>query len=175
MSGSVATPFPADAFADVLAANAVHAAGRAASTASSMAGRGLAVLTCVDARIDPLAVLGLGAGDAVVVRNPGARVTDDALASIVLAVHLLGVARLIVVAHTDCRMAKGDEASIRAAIAERSGTDTSDLRFAAAEDQRAALAADVARVRSCPHLPADVVVGAAILDVTTGRLSPVEA
>jgi len=175
MSDSAAAPFPADAFADVLAANAIHAAGRAPNTASGMAGRGLAVLTCVDARIDPAAVLGLGAGDAVVVRNPGARVTDDALASIVLAAHLFGVERLIVIAHTDCWMAKGDEDSIRAAIAERSGTDTSDLRFATAQDQRAVLVADVARVRSCPHLPTDVVVGAAVLDVATGRLSPVGA
>jgi len=175
MSQSPARPFPAEAFDDVLTGNDTHVASRTVSDASSVAVRGLAVLTCVDARIDPLAMFGLAPGDAVVVRNPGARVTDDALAAIVLAVHLLGVERLLVVAHTDCRMAKGDEASVRAAIAERSGTDTSDLRFATAQDQRATLAADVARVRSCAHLPADVVVGAAILDVATGSLSPVEA
>ena len=79
MSDSAAAPFPADAFADVLAANAVHAAGRAPSAASGMAGRGLAVLTCVDARIDPhrdhrvamsLAVLGMRTGG-IRIDDPG--------------------------------------------------------------------------------------------------------
>ena len=68
-----------------------------------IAAKGLAVLTCIDSRIDPLAMLGLRAGDAKIIRNAGARVTDDALRSLILAVNLLGVTRVCVVQHTNIR------------------------------------------------------------------------
>ena len=68
------------------------------------AGKGLAVLTCIDTRIDPLAILGLRPGDAKIIRNAGARATPDALRSLILAANLLNVSRVCVVQHTNCAM-----------------------------------------------------------------------
>ncbi len=85
----------------------------------------LAVVTCMDPRIDPLAALGVELGDAVVLRNAGAHVTDDVLRSLDLAQRLLGVSRVLVVAHTDCRAAAAlDEP---ADPAERARTDAARL------------------------------------------------
>ena len=74
-----ATPFPAGAFADVLAGNHAYADTYSGGALSSNAARGLAILTCMDSRIDPLAAVGMQAGDAKILRNAGARVTDDVL------------------------------------------------------------------------------------------------
>ena len=67
------------------------------------------MLTCIDSRIDPLAMLGLEPGDAKILRNAGARVTDDVLATLVVARYLLDVERFMVIAHTDCRMVAASE------------------------------------------------------------------
>src|SRR3954453_13309411 len=98
-------------FADVLAGNERHASAYRPAQREGRAAKGLALLTCMDSRIDPLAMLGLQAGDAKILRNAGARVTDDVLRTLVLATYLLGVHRVMVVAHTNCRMAGGDETS----------------------------------------------------------------
>ena len=76
---------------------------------SNKPARGLAVLTCMDCRIDPLAVLGLALGDAVILRNAGAQASDDVLDSLRLAHEKLGVAEVRVVAHTDCAAHGGDD------------------------------------------------------------------
>ena len=86
-----------------------------ASALSNRPSRGLAVLTCMDCRIDPLAALGLSLGDAVVLRNAGATVSDDVLRSLAMAHEALGVRGVHVVAHTDCAAFGGDD---DAAIAE---------------------------------------------------------
>src|SRR5581483_4281305 len=95
----------ADAFADLLAANELYAESFGSPRLPARAAKGLAILTCMDSRIDPLAMLGLRPGDAKILRNAGARVTDDVLRTLVLASCLLGVHRAMVIAHTDCRMA----------------------------------------------------------------------
>ena len=92
------------------------------------------VITCIDSRIDPLAMLGLKAGDAKIIRNAGARVTSDALRSLVLAVNLLGVDRVCVVQHTNCAMADSSDEEIRARIEARSGVGTSGWDFLATTD-----------------------------------------
>jgi carbonic anhydrase len=79
--------------------------------------RGLAVLTCMDCRIDPLAALGLSLGDAVVLRNAGATVSDDVLRSLAMAHEALGVRGVHVIAHTDCAAFGGDaDAAIAEAV-----------------------------------------------------------
>lgn len=128
----------------------------------------LAVLTCIDARLDPLAILGLEIGEAAIIRTPGARVTDETLATLVLARWVLGVERVLVVAHTDCRVAGRSEDDIRAAIREAGGPDTSALRFSVAPDEDADLAADVERLRG----ELGVTVEGYVYDVHTGELSP---
>lgn len=167
-----ATDFPADAFSDVLAANADYALGFEDAHLTGKAARGLAVVTCMDSRIDPLAITGMRPGDVKIIRNAGARVTDDVLRTLVLAAHLLDVRRVLVMPHTDCRMASGTEAEMHDAILEASGVDTRSIEIRTVRDQRAALAVDLQRLRSFPLLPEDLVIAGAIYDVATGQLQP---
>ena len=157
-------------FADVLTANRAYASEFRLAGLQPRAARGLAVLTCIDSRIEPLAMLGLRPGDAKILRNAGARVTDDVLRTLVLASYLLGVDRAMVIAHTDCRMATGSEDEVHAAVREAGGPDTRSLSFLFATDQEATVRADVQRVRSWPYL-AHLHVGGFIYDVESGRLS----
>jgi carbonic anhydrase len=157
-------------FADVLAANGAYAADFRLGGLPARAGRGLAVLTCMDSRIEPLAMLGLGPGDAKILRNAGARVTDDVLRTLVLASYLLGVERVMVIAHTNCRMAADSEEDVHAAVEAAGGPDTRALAFLVAPDQEEALCADVERVRSSPYLTG-LRVGGFLYDVETGRIA----
>jgi carbonic anhydrase len=138
------------------------------------AAKGLAVLTCIDSRIDPLAMLGLRPGDAKIIRNAGARVTDDALRSLVLAVNLLGVTRVCVVQHTDCAMVGSTSDEIRARVEERSGVDARGWDFLATTDQRATMVHDIDLIETCPLLPSDLEVGGFIFDVHSGALVPLD-
>ena len=168
-------PFPGDCFADVLADNERYAGGFTATDLPGRAARGLAVLTCIDSRIDALAVVGMHEGDAFVLRNAGARVTDDVLRSLVLATALMGADRILVMPHTRCAMVRDDEASIHRGIAEHHGVDTRSLEFRTVADQVAALRTDVTRIRSLPYLRPEVIVGGAIYHVESGLLEPVDA
>jgi carbonic anhydrase len=158
-----------DAFADVLQANAAFQVGYADAHLTGTAARGLGLLTCMDSRVDPMRMLGLEPGDAKVLRNAGARVTEDVLRTLALASYLLGVKRFMIVAHTDCRMAAGDEASVHAAIAAAGGPDTRSMSFLTTDDQRGAVFHDVQRVRSWPYL-GRLVVGGFLYHLQTGEL-----
>ena len=160
-------------FDDVLAANAGYADSFVDDGLPGQAARGLAVVTCMDSRIDPLGMLGIGKGDAKILRNAGGRVTDDVLRTIVLAVHLLGVDRVLVVEHTECKMASVNDDQVHSAIYEASGLDTRSLNFQTMDDQLSTLAGDVQKVRSSPYLPQGVEVGGFLYDVRTGRLREV--
>ena len=96
--------------------------------------------------------------------------TDDVLRTLVLAVHLLGVDRVMVVAHTDCRMAKVTDEQVHQQVQEQSGLDTRSLEFRTVGDQRAVLARDVQRIRSSPYLPQRLPVLGTMYDVATGEL-----
>jgi carbonic anhydrase len=161
-----------DPFADVLRANATYAQSFIRPRLDGRAARGLAVLTCIDSRIDPLAMLGLAPGDAKILRNAGGRVTDDVLATLVVARYLLDVGRLMVIAHTDCRMVAGSDDELRAAIREAGGPETADLTFATSADQGASVRADVQRVRAFERLDGLEVAGF-VLDIGSGRLTRV--
>lgn len=167
-----ASDFPVDAFADVIAANAQYANGFEDAHLTGKAARGLAIITCMDSRIDPLAIVGMRPGDVKIIRNAGARVTDDVLRTLVLATHLLGVDRVLVMPHTDCRMASGTEAEVHEAIHASSGVDTRSIEIRTVRDQRAALETDLMRIRAFPLLRAGVSVGGALYDVHSGRLQP---
>ena len=166
--------FLIDDFADVLNANSQFVASFKDEHLTGTARKGLAIITCMDSRINPLAVVGMSAGDAKILRNAGARVTDDMLRTLVLATYLLSVDRVLVMPHTDCRMASGDEESIHRSIENRHGVDTRGVEFKMVTDQRAALAADVASIRKYSILPKTLKVAGAIYDVKTGRLEPVD-
>ncbi len=171
---AVREPFPAGNFSDVLAANERYADQYASSDLTGWAAKGLAVITCMDSRIDPLNVLGMKPGDVKILRNAGARVTEDVLRTLVLATYLLGVERVLVMPHTECKMASGEEDEVHQLILEKSGVDTRSIEIRTVTDQIDALVTDVVRVRSYPLLPPSLVVGGAILDVKTGRIQPMD-
>ena len=155
---------------DLLQANERYAASFTGTHLPGRAARGLAMITCMDSRIDPLAMVGLTKGDAKILRNAGGRVTDDVLRTLVLAVHLLGVDRVLLVQHTDCRMTKVTDEQAHEAIREVSGLDTRSLEFHTIPDQDSALRRDVERIRAWPYLPRGLPVAGGIYDVDTGRL-----
>lgn len=158
-----------ESFDDVLAANAAYQEGFGLAGLEARAQRGLAVLTCIDSRIEPLAMLGLAPGDAKILRNAGARVTDDVLRTLVLARYLLGVDRVMVVAHTKCRMAGGSEEEVHRAVQDAGGPDTRSIAFLVTTDQEQSLRTDVQRARSWPYLHGTPV-GGFMYDVDSGGL-----
>jgi len=160
-----------DDFADLLAANATYAESFDEGGFDGVAHAGVAIVTCMDSRIVPLAMLGLRHGDAKIFRNPGGRVTPQALEALVLGVHLLGVERILVVPHTRCAMASSTEEQIQQRVSESAGVDASWQPFHVVSDQLAALADDVEQVRSHALIPERVKVGGFLYDVDTGLLT----
>jgi carbonic anhydrase len=160
-------------FDDLLAANDRYASTFVSQGRPGQAARGLAVVTCMDSRIDPLSMLGLEKGDAKILRNAGGRVTDDVLRTLVLATHLLGVDRVMVVEHTNCKMASATDDQVHAEIAALSGINTRSLEFRTMSDQQAAVCLDVDRVRSSPYLKAGTQCAGFMYDVETGRLTEI--
>ena len=158
-------------FSDITSANAEFVKNFVPEKLTGRAARGLAIVTCMDSRIAPLAIVGMKPGDAKILRNAGARVTDDVLRTLVLATHLLGVDRVLVMPHTDCRMATGNEPEIHRAIYEASGVDTRSMEIRTVSDQREALDIDLTRIRTYPLLPQGLEVVGGFYDVETGRLT----
>ena len=165
------SPKTATGFDDLITANKRYAETEFTTGGfDGNAHAGVAIVTCMDSRIDPLRLVGLQPGDAKIFRNPGGRVTLNALEALVLGVHLLGVERVLIVPHTRCAMASSSEQELRERIGASAGQDASWQGFHVVSDQRAALAADVAAVRSHPLIPETVAVGGFIYDVDTGLL-----
>lgn len=165
--------FPTDVFADVLESNIGYAESFHDQNLTGNAAKGIALVTCMDSRIDPLGVLGMNAGDAKIVRNAGARVTSDVLRTLTLAHYLLNVSRILVMPHTKCKMSSATDAEIWDHIYEEYSVDTRSLNFHTVRNQMEALALDVQKIRSSPLLPASVTVGGAVYDVATGKINPV--
>ena len=159
-------------FSDLFEANAEFVKGFKSQELTGEARRGLAIITCMDSRIDPLRIVGMQPGDAKILRNAGARVTEDVLRTLVLATHLLNVKRVLVMPHTDCRMASGTEDEIHATIKERSGVDTRSIEIRTVKDQVAALNADLIRIKTFPLLPTELSVVGGIYDVKSEKLNP---
>ncbi len=166
--------FPHESFKDALEANDEYIKSFKYSDLTGVAQRGLAIVTCMDSRINPLSVVGMKSGDAKILRNAGARVTDDVLRTLVLATYLLGVERILIMPHTNCRMAQVDDVEIHREIDTKHGIDTSEIEFKTVPDQRQALIEDVQKVRSYRLINKDVIVGGAIYDVATGKITPVD-
>ena len=160
-----------DPFEDLLAANRVFAETFTLSGFDGVAHAGVAVVTCMDSRIDPLRMLGLEPGDAKIFRNPGGRVTPQALEALVLGVHLLNVHRILVVPHTRCAMASSTLEELREQVGASAGQDASWQTFGVVEDQEASLEDDVRSIRAHPLIPDAVQVGGFLYDVDTGLLA----
>jgi carbonic anhydrase len=159
------------AFDDLLAANQKFAETFTLSGFDGVAHAGVALVTCMDSRIDPLGIIGLHPGDAKIFRNPGGRVTEQALEALVICVHLLNVNRILVMPHTRCAMASASQDELRRRVGESAGQDASWQTFGVVTDQEAALAEDVRKVSSHPLIPDTVEVGGFVYDVDTGLLN----
>ena len=148
--------------ARLLDANTGYAAARA-NVADARPSRHLAILTCMDARIDVFAALGLHLGEAHVLRNAGGRVTDDVLRSLALGTHVLGVDTVVVMQHTKCGLAGVTDEELRSLTG-------ADLGFFPIDDHAAVLIEDVLTIETTPFLaPLKNVVGA-VYDVDTGKV-----
>ena len=157
-------------FSDLLEANGHYREGFGLAGFDGIARAGVAMITCMDSRIEPLEMIGLRTGDAKILRTPGGRVTPDALVGCVLGVHLLGVTRILVVPHTRCAMASGEDPDLVARVARETGEDLSDLTLGASTDQRARLIEDVDLLRTHPHVGERATVGGFLYDVDSGAL-----
>jgi carbonic anhydrase len=135
--------------------------------------RRFAVVTCMDARIDPARALGLEEGDAHVIRNAGGIATDDAVRSLVISHHLLGTQEAFVIGHTDCGMLTFSNDELRSTVLERQAVDAAHLDFQPFPDVARRVRSSVERIRQSGLLPAGYRLHAYVYDVATGRLEPV--
>lgn len=131
------------------------------------------MVTCMDSRIDPLAMIGIKAGDAKILRNPGGRVTSQALVAIVLSVATLNVSRVMIVEHTRCAMGTLTEDQLHDKISAITGTDSTWLSLGVITDQEATVRADVHKVTSHPLIGTEVEVGGFLYDVDSGLLKQI--
>jgi len=133
----------------------------------------LVVLTCMDGRVQPARFLGLGVGDAHVVRNAGGRATDDALRSIIVSTQLLGTRECMVIHHTDCGMQTFTNDDVHRKLAAETGASADDIDFMPFTDLAASAQVDARTIRGNPLLPTNLGVTAWIYDVASGSLDEV--
>jgi carbonic anhydrase len=151
-------------------------------------GRQFAILTCMDARLDPAKYAGLAEGDAHVIRNAGGRASDDAIRSLVISYKLLGTREWFVIHHTDCGMETFTseimsellDSSLKTASVDADGwhdccegpssAEGKYINWLTIKDQATSVTEDVIRIKSHPLVPADIPVYGYIYDVKTGSL-----
>ena len=157
---------------EVRAANKAYAENFTKGDLPMPPGRKLAVVACMDARLDPARALGLEEGDAHVIRNAGGRAAD-ALRSLAISQQLLGTEAVVIVHHTDCGMLTFDNPTMHGICQERLGVDASDIDFLPFADLEQSVRDDIDIVRSSPLIPDDIEVTWFIYDVKTGRVHEV--
>ncbi len=156
-------------------ANEVYADGFEKGHLPMPPGRRLAIVTCMDARLDPAKFLGLDEGDAHVIRNAGGLVTDDAIRSLVISHWLLGTEEVAVLAHTDCGMLTFSNDALHAKLREEAGADASDVDFLPFPNLEDSVRSSVGVIRASPLLPDSLAVSGWIYDVRSGRIDEVVA
>ena len=155
--------------------------------------RRFAILTCMDARLDPAKYAGLSEGDAHVIRNAGGRASDDAIRSLVISYKLLGTREWFVIHHTDCGMALFKDSDIRRLlrnsletaqidhgewkdVGRGPGSDAGDfVNWLTFEDETSSVSSDVARIRCHPLVPRSIPIYGYVYDVRSGKLIEVPA
>jgi carbonic anhydrase len=154
--------------------------------------RGFAILTCMDARLDPAKYAGLAEGDAHVIRNAGGRASDDAIRSLVISYKLLGTREFFVIHHTDCGMQFFTNEVMRGLLASSlqtaeltssgfrdvgrgpGSTEGEFIEWLTIRDPQQAVIADVARIRNHPLIPRSIPIYGFVYDVRSGKLTEVE-
>ncbi len=174
---------------EVLAANAKYAAGFGDKGKLGLPpARSFAILTCMDARLDPAKYAGLAEGDAHVIRNAGGRASDDAIRSLVISYKLLGTREWFVIHHTNCGMELFTNDIMRGLLASSLKTATIDdkgwhdsgqgpgstegtyINWMPFTDNAKSVVEDVTRIRNHPLVPGDIPIYGYIYDVKTGKL-----
>jgi carbonic anhydrase len=143
-------------FDDLLRENKRYVSGFSLKGIPARAAKEFGLVTCMDSRIEPLAMLGLVPGDSKILRNAGGRVTSDVLRSLILATTFLGVRRIAVMHHTDCALADRSDDQIRSGFPADQVDRSGAWEFLAMPDPDRALREDVDAVRSCDLLPQGV-------------------
>lgn len=133
----------------------------------------LAVLACMDARIDAHAILGLHEGDAHVIRNAGGIATEDALRSLIISAELLGTREFLVLNHTDCGMLTFKDAELQKKLTQKYGTDAAKINFHAFSNLEENVRTQVERIKTNPFIPKDILLSGFTYDVRTGKLNRV--
>ncbi len=154
---------------EVTNANAQYADGFTKGDLPMPPGRRFAVVTCMDARLDPAKFLGLEEGDAHVIRNAGGLVNDETLRSLVISHHLLGTQEAIVIGHTDCGMITFTNDDIHAKL----GPESESIDFQPFPDVDARVRQSVETIASAPLLPDSFSATGFVYEVETGKLRPV--
>jgi carbonic anhydrase len=135
--------------------------------------REVAVLTCIDARVDLYALLGLKPGEANLIRTAGGR-AGDAIRSLVVATTLLGIREIAVLHHTDCGLVSFGNEEIRQRLAEEVGPEAGaaaqEMDFLPISDLDASVSEDIALIRACPMIPDEIVVRGFVYHVENGHL-----
>ncbi len=173
---------------EVLAANEQYAATFDKGGLALPPARGFAILTCMDARLDPAKYAGLSEGDAHVIRNAGGRASDDAIRSLVISYKLLGTKEWFVIHHSDCGMEFFTDEVMRELLASSlqtaelgpngfidvgTGPGSSEARYIdwlTIADSAGSVVDDVTRIRNHPLVPAGIPIYGYVYDVTSGRL-----
>jgi carbonic anhydrase len=176
---------------ELLAANQRYAAGFTKGHLPLPPARRVAVLVCMDARIDPAKALGLEEGDAHVIRNAGGRASDDAIRSLVISYKLLGTREWLVIHHTNCGMETFTDEVMRGLLAQSLETAALDaqgwhdtgagpgstegefVNFLPISNLEQSVVDDVRRIRSHPLVPRAIPISGYVYDVKTGRLNEV--
>ncbi|HXG36622.1 MAG TPA: carbonic anhydrase [Dehalococcoidia bacterium] len=158
----------------LLAANKVYAASFSKGSLPMPPGRKLAILVCMDARLDPARFLGLEEGDVHVIRNAGGRASPDALRSLIISHKLLGTREFLVIHHTDCGMVTFSNQQLQDQLKRDYNADASDIDFLPFSDLKESVRQDVQTIRSSPFIPKDIPISGFIYDIKTGRLEEVK-
>jgi carbonic anhydrase len=135
-------------------------------------GRRVAVVTCMDARLDPARFLGLEEGDAHVIRNAGGR-AEDAIRSLVISEQLLGTNTIVVIHHTDCGMLTFSNDDLRTKVKQELHANADHIDFLPFKDLEQSVRDDVALLKASPLIPNNIEISGFIYDVRSGRLLPV--
>ena len=134
----------------------------------------VAVVACMDSRMDVFAALGLAPGEAHVIRNAGGLVTEDTIRSLAISQRLLGTEEILLIHHTDCGMLSFTDEELRRTLEEETGTRPT-WEPGAFTDLAGSVRQSIARIKSSPFIPRTDAVRGFVLDLATGRLEEVDA
>ncbi len=154
----------------ILTANRRYAARFNHHNASSIPTRRIVILTCMDARLDPIAALGLKPGEAHILRNAGGRASDDAIRSIAISQQFLATNEILVIHHTDCATQRITNDQLRAKLKEDLGVDAGDVDLLTLDNLEQGIQQDVEALRSSPLVRPDTCIHGLVYDIRSGEL-----